>query len=179
MDRLVFCHFQNLRTVRFFFCSKSSPQVYVRRRNMCRLACNVCGVTTVYGSSVGSSSCCRLSTRCSLSVISLDRPSTAGVLAFFWMLHVLCLDYHQPICVSVGVGRKRQFTKSHHIFFLPKSTAVCFLLHGITPASVDGCPLCRHLPGCTYNITNILYPLAPAVGVADAGAIPVALLRVC
>ena len=60
---------------------------------MCRLACNVCGVTTVNGSSVGSSSYCRLSTRCSLSVISPDRPSTAGVLAFLWILHVFCLDY--------------------------------------------------------------------------------------
>ena len=50
---------------------------------MCRLACNVCGVTTVNGSSVGSSSCGRLSTRCSLSVISPDRPSTAGVLHSF------------------------------------------------------------------------------------------------
>ena len=57
---------------------------------MCRLACNVCGVNTVNGSSIGSSSCCRLSTGCSLSVISLHRPSTAGVLAFFWILHVLC-----------------------------------------------------------------------------------------
>ena len=74
---------------------------YVRRRNMCRLACNVCGITTVNGSSVGSSSCCRLSTRCSLSVISPDRPSTAGVLAFLWVLHVFCLDYHQPICACI------------------------------------------------------------------------------
>ena len=68
---------------------------------MCRLACNVCGVATVNGSSVGSSSCCRLSTRCSLSVISPDRPSTAGVVAFLWILHVFCLDYHQPICVCL------------------------------------------------------------------------------
>ena len=43
---------------------------YVRRRTTCRFACNVCGVTTVNGSSVGSSSCCRLSTRCSLSDLS-------------------------------------------------------------------------------------------------------------
>ena len=68
---------------------------------MCRLACIVCGVTIVNGSIVGSSSCCRVSARCSLSVISPDRPSTAGVLAFLWILHVFCLDYHQPICVSV------------------------------------------------------------------------------
>ena len=105
---------------------------YVRRRNMCRLACNVCGVTTENCSSVGSSSCCRLSTRCSLSVISPDRQSTEGVLAFLWIRHVFCLDYHQPICVSVCVGRKRQFTTFHHIF-LPRSTAVFVLLHGITP----------------------------------------------
>ena len=111
---------------------------YERRRNMCRLECNVCGVTTVNGSSVGSSSWCRLSTRCSLSVISPDRPSTAGVLAFLWTLHVFCLDYHQPIWVSVCVGRKRQFTTSHHIFFLPTSTPVFLLLHGITPTSSMG-----------------------------------------
>ena len=114
---------------------------------MCRLACNVCGVTTVNGSSVGSSSCCRLSTRCSLPVISPDRPSTEGVLAFLWILHVFCLDHHQPICESVCVGRKRPFTTSHHIFFLPRSTAVFLLLHGITSTSVDGRPLCSHLPG--------------------------------
>ena len=120
---------------------------------MCCLACNICGVTTVNGGSVGPSSCCRLSTRCSLSVISPDRPSTAGVLAFRWILHVFCLDYHQPICVSVCVGRKRQFTTSPHIF-LPRNTAEFLLLHGITTTSVDGSPLCRHLPGCTYNSTN-------------------------
>ena len=91
---------------------------------MCRLACNVCGVTTVNGSSVGWSSCCRLSRRRPLSVISPDRPSTAGVPAFLLILHVFCLDYHQPICASVCVGRKRQFTTSHHIFLLPRSTAV-------------------------------------------------------
>ena len=124
---------------------------------MCRLACNVCGVTTVNGSSVGSTSSGRLSTRCSLSVISPDRPSTAGVLAFLWILHVFCLDYHQHICVSVCVGRKRQFTTSYHIF-LPRSAAVFLLLHGITPTSVDGRPLCSHLPGCKYDITNRVFP---------------------
>ena len=121
---------------------------------MCRLACNVCGVTTVNGSSVGSSSCCRLSARCSPSVISPDRPSTVGVLAFLWIQHVFCLDYHQPICVSVCVGSKRQFKISHHIFFLTRSTAVFLLLHGITPTSVDGRPLCSYLPGWPYHVTN-------------------------
>ena len=124
-----------------------------RRRNMCRLACNVCGVTTVNGSSVGSSSCGRLSTRCSLSVISPDRPSTAGVLAFLWILHVFCLDYHQPICVSVFTASAslQHLTTSS---FCPEALLCFYCCTGITPTSVDGRPFCSHLPGWTYNITN-------------------------
>ena len=47
---------------------------HVRRRNVCRLACTVCGVTTVNGSSVGTSSCCRLSTKV-LTLCDLSRSS--------------------------------------------------------------------------------------------------------
>ena len=76
------------------------------------------------------------------------RTSTTQPLATVPGYHTIStIDYHQPICVSVCVGRKRQLTTSHHIFFLPRSTAVFLLLHGITPTSVDGRPLCSHLPG--------------------------------
>ena len=92
---------------------------------MRRLACNVCGVTTVYGSNVGSSSCCRLQTRCSLSVISPDRPSTASVLASLWILHVFCLNYHQPICVSVCVAASASLQHLTTSSFCPEAL-LCF-----------------------------------------------------
>ena len=128
------------------------------------MACNVCGVTTVNGSSICSSSCCRISTRCSLSVISPDRPSTAGVHAFLWILQVFCLDYHLPICVSVCVGRKRQFTTSHHIF-LPRSTAgfYCYTVsHRLASMGVRSAATC--LGEHTISPTNVVARIATAVG---------------
>ena len=79
-------------------------------------------------------------------VISPDRPSTGGVLAFLWILHVFCLDYHQPICVSVCVGRKRQFTAWYirHvriIRFLWTKRTIWLLLLSFTQNIVRACSM--------------------------------------
>ena len=129
---------------------------------MCRLACNVCGVTTVNGSSVGSSSYCRLSTMCSLSVICPDRPSTAGVLAFLWVLLVFCLDYHLPICVSVCVGHKRQFTTQFTTSSFCPEALLCFycytVSHRLASMGVRPAPTClgEHTISPTASTTRVL-----------------------
>lgn len=54
-----------------------------------------------------------------------------------------CGYYHQPSCVSVCVGRKRQFKKHHQLIFLPRGTEGSYTVsHQMTWAGVCSAATC-------------------------------------
>ena len=128
---------------------------YVRRRNMCRLACNVCGVTTVNGSSVGSSSCCRLSTRCSLWSLRIVQVQQVSLHSFGYCTCSVWTTISLSVYLSVLSASARLqhlttssfcpeallcfycYTVSHRLASMGvSSAATCLGEHTISPTKV-------------------------------------------
>ena len=95
---------------------------------MCRLACNVCSVTTKNGSSIGSSSCCRLSTRCSLSVVSPGQQVSLHSFGYCTCSVWTTISLSSYLSVLAAIASLQQLTTSS---FCPEAL-LCFFCYTVS-----------------------------------------------